>query len=136
MMSFKGQNSNIEWTIDELQPGESATLRYKLKLTDMNDESLIDKVISTNRNVMITYEDDENNSKSAEVTTSPSVSLKRIPAESPTPSSSQTPNPDNTTSNEPLPKTGFTKVVGAFIISFATISLTIYLRSKKFKDIQ
>ncbi len=146
----KEKDSSFDWTIDELKPGELATFRYKLKIKDMNNQELLDKIIDTNEKVTLAYEDDEEKSYTDEITTSPSVRLKEIVPESPSPSPSSSPSSqpknesssttqpkgsqDNTVSKEPLPKTGVSAIVCAFIFSFSIISLFVYARTKKFDD--
>ena len=57
-----------------LNDQKEATVKYKLKLKDMNNAELLEKTISTNEKVVLTYED--NNKKQYTVTLEDSPQIK------------------------------------------------------------
>lgn len=63
-------NNSITWTIPELKSGETAIVKYKLKLNKDYDESIVDKVLKTNAKVDLTYTDNSGvtDTKSSDVT--------------------------------------------------------------------
>lgn len=51
------KDNSITWTIDKLEPGESATFSYRLTLKDTVSSEVIGINLPTNKNVEITYEE-------------------------------------------------------------------------------
>ena len=76
-------NNSITWTIPELKSGETATIRYKLKLKENFSQEIVDKILDTNEKVDITYADynGETQNKISDVT--PKLKLSEPPAELP-----------------------------------------------------
>lgn len=71
-------DNTITYTTSELKGNESVVISYKLKLKDLNNSTLLDKVISTNEKVVLTYVDGSNKDHEVTLTSSPSVKLVKI----------------------------------------------------------
>ena len=73
------ENNSITWTISELQPGETATVQYTLKLKEDFDSNIINKILDTNEKVDISYTDfnEEHVEDSSDVT--PKLKLTEPP---------------------------------------------------------
>lgn len=73
------ENNSITWTISELQPGETATVQYTLKLKEDFDSNIINKILDTNEKVDISYTDfnDEHVEDTSDVT--PKLKLTEPP---------------------------------------------------------
>ena len=110
------EDNSITWTIPELNPGETATVQYTLKLKKDFDSTIVGKILDTNEKVDITYTDFDGE----EVTDTSDVTPKLRLTEPPT----------------TLPKAGtpimialFVIGAGAFVYSF--IKLTIANKNMK-----
>lgn len=121
----KSDNS-ITWTIDVLNEGEVATLSYKLILKDDFNREILDKILPTNENVDITYNEDGH----VESNDSPTVRVKEeVPPQ-------KEENIDNTTAPTPIPQTGNNSFVALVVIAGVAIVLAIVgMRLKKNKKI-
>lgn len=64
--------------METLKGNEVATLKYKLKLKDMKNEELLEKVIATNEKVVLTYTDLESSEKEVVLESSPKIKLTKI----------------------------------------------------------
>ena len=73
----KNDNS-IDWDIGTLKAGSVATVRYKLKIKDMKNKALLNKVLSTNEKVILTYSDNKNIGYNVVLDTSPKIQLAEI----------------------------------------------------------
>lgn len=71
-------DNKIVYTLDELKGNESIKITYKLKLKDMNNETLLNKVINTNEKVVLDYSDREDNTYNVVLDSSPSIKLTNI----------------------------------------------------------
>ena len=71
----------ITWDIGTLGSEEEATLKYKLKIKDMEDTALLNKTIATNEKVVLTYEDGEDTKYTVELTNSPKIKLTEVKEE-------------------------------------------------------
>ena len=69
------KDNNIEWNIEKLLNKENATLEYTLKLKNNYDENLIDKIIDTNKEVSVSYINDESQNKENKLTNSPQIKI-------------------------------------------------------------
>ncbi len=69
------KDNNIEWNIEKLVNKENATLEYTLKLKNNYDENLIDKIIDTNKEVSVSYINDESQNKENKLTNSPQINI-------------------------------------------------------------
>lgn len=109
--------STIQWSINRLSYGESASMSYKLKLKEKINESISGVVLNTNDGVDIISEhilDDDGNSKIFTSKVTPKIKVVISP--DPTPTPTPTPTPDDTIAPDSLPNTGVTLTVTAFII--------------------
>lgn len=70
-------DNKIEYSLDELAGNESVTISYKLKLKNMANIKLLDKVINTNEKVVLTYTDSSNKNYEVTLTSSPSIKLEK-----------------------------------------------------------
>ncbi len=75
------ENKTITWNIDTLKGDEVATLKYKLKIKDMQNSELLNKTISTNEKVVLTYKDVNNKDYTLELTSSPKIQLSEVKEE-------------------------------------------------------
>ena len=154
------ENKTIEWDIDTLKGDEVATLQYKLKIKDMKNEELLDKVISTNEKVVLTYQDIGAQEYTVELTSSPKISLEEIKdennndnnndngnndnngitdnSENDKPSNNgtdKTPTKDNTTADGKIPQTGESMLIGISIVAVIVGTVCIYIKSRRYRDI-
>lgn len=72
------ENKTITWDIDTLKGDEVSTLKYKLKLKDMKNQALLNKTISTNEKVVLTYKDAEDKDYTVTLSSSPKIRLTEI----------------------------------------------------------
>jgi hypothetical protein len=156
---LNNQNNSITWTMDSLEGNKTATLKYKLKIKDMKNEALLDKVIAINEKVTLSHIDSEEKENKATLDTSPKIKLanitpKEAPAESPSPtvspsevptqsvpvseaptasqvatSSSSVQAKDETTAKTKIPQTG-ANVVTILAIMGTSIILGVVARIK------
>lgn len=120
-------NNSITWTIPELASGQTATVRYKLKLKENFDSSIINKVLNTNQKVDINYSDLDGNKQTKTSNVSPKIKLTE-PAPTPT-----TPT---TTAPIALPKAGSITLIGFGIVviglfTYSLIKLIIFNKKTK-----
>lgn len=120
-------NNSITWTIPELASGQTATVRYKLKLKENFDSSIINKVLNTNQKVDINYTDLDGNKQTKTSNVSPKIKLTE-PAPTPT-----TPS---TTAPIALPKAGSITLIGFGIVviglfAYSLIKLIIFNKKTK-----
>lgn len=115
----------IVWTINNLLGTEEVTVRYKLKLKDMNNQSIINKIIPTNDKVELYYTDYDNKKYSVILENSPKVQLFMQKEET-----NQTENKDTTIINKTLPKTGENNTMIIIGLLFSTFTLIWRLGSK------
>ncbi len=120
----------IVWTINNLLGTEEATVRYKLKLKDMNNQSIINKIIPTNDKVELCYTDYDNKKYSVILENSPKVQLFMQKEEI-----NQTENKDTTTANKILPKTGENNsaIIIGLLLSIFTI---IWILGSKYNKLK
>lgn len=76
--SIDKENKTITWDIGMLKGNEVATLKYKLKIKDMKNEKLLNKTISTNQKVVLTYKDTDSKDYTVELTSSPQIQLSEV----------------------------------------------------------
>ena len=121
--SIDNETKTISWDVSSLEYGNTATVKYKLKLKDMNNEKLIDRVIATNEKVVLTYEVDKE--YTVVLDSSPKIKLsKKVEV--------NTEKQDDSVSPNILAKTGeFRYIFGAIII--AGIVFVAYRRYKRIK---
>lgn len=68
-------DNNIVYTLNELKGNESIEIIYKLKIKDMNIESLLNKTINTNEKVVLDYSDSNNATYNVILDSSPKIKL-------------------------------------------------------------
>ena len=75
------ESKTITWNIGTLKGDEVATLKYKLKIKDMKNTELLEKTISTNEKVVLTYKDIKANDYTVTLTSSPQIKLSKTKEE-------------------------------------------------------
>lgn len=128
------EKRTIEWNVETLKGNEVAKLKYKLKMKDMQNTALLNKVISTNEKVVLTYQDIEDKDYTVTLTTSPSIKLSEV--KEVTPPAKNEEKKDNTTAPGNLPQTGFKTTIIASLIVISIIAICTYTKSKNYKDIK
>ncbi len=69
-------NRSITWNISKLNPKEVATVRYSLKLKDMENHEIMNKIIPTNEKVDVSYTDYQGKQLKITLEESPKVELQ------------------------------------------------------------
>lgn len=121
--SINPENNTIEWNIETLKGNEIAKLRYKLKIKNMKNTQLLDKTISTNEKVVLTYSDINSKEYTVELTSSPKIQLAEIKEK-----------PDDTNFKGNLPKTGVSTTIILALIAITLISIVFYKKYNDYKD--
>ena len=116
----------ITWDIEKLKGDEVATLKYKLKIKSMQNTRLLNKVLSTNQKVVLTYTDKDKKNYTVELTTSPKIELKEIKEEKN--------EVDSTIATKKIPQTGVGIGLSVAILSVAGIIGFAYYKSNKFRN--
>lgn len=119
------QNNVIIWTIDKLEPQESATVSYKLKLKDNIDTSILDVILNTNEKVEITADqvktDDGSNVLVSKVTPKVRVTIPK----------------DETVANIVIPQTGDTSlpmiIITLILLAATAITIRFYIINRDIK---
>ncbi len=102
------ENNSILWIIDKLEPKQSATVTYKLKLKDNIDTKILDVVLNTNEKVEITAKEIKTNDGSNKLVSKVTPKVKvTIPK-------------DNTIAEEKIPQTGTT-------LTFFTVTFIVFI---------
>ena len=149
--------NNIIWEIDKLDGEEMATLKYKLKIKDMKNLSLLNKTIATNDKVVLTYKDTASKDYTATLTSSPQIQLTEIKENvnsnenenrnenkneirneigNEVINNNQSKQTDNTVANTILPKTGENIVIIGIITILIVSGVFYYIKTKKYNDIK
>ena len=110
------ENKTITWNMETLNPGETATLKYKLKLKDMNNSGLMNKVIATNEKVVLKYKDVEDVEHTIILDTSPKIELKELE--------------DDTVATTALSQTGETVLIITTVSVLAVAAMVTWRRYK------
>ena len=105
------EDNSITWTIPELNPGETATVQYTLKLKEDFDSSIVGKLLDTNEKVDITYTDFDGEQVSDTSDVTPKLRLTEPPVELPK-------------AGTPIMIALFTVGIGLFIYSFVKLTIT------------
>lgn len=109
--------NSITWKIAKLASGETATIQYKLTLKDSFDENIIGKILDTNKNLDVTYNDYDGTSKEKSSDVTPKI---RLVAQ----------KEDPTVAPKELPKAGLpSAIIG--ICALASISIYFGYKSRK-----
>ena len=113
----------ITWNIGTVKDLEVASVKYKLKLKDMNNTNLLDKVIATNEKVVLTYKDAQAADYTVTLDSSPKIKLTEQKEE------------DDSVATTKIPKTGIKSAI-VVVIGVAAIGGAIfYTKYNKFKNI-
>ena len=83
--SLNKADNSFTWTIPELGPKQTATLKYKLVLKDNFDNKIIDKITPTNEKVDVTYKDSKGEDGRNTSNVSPTIVLVAIEEPEPEP---------------------------------------------------
>lgn len=106
--NINSKDNSIIWSIDKLEPKESATVIYQLKLKDTIDDKISNVVLNTNEKVEITANEiktaDGTNKLVSKVTPKVRVTIPKV----------EVPK-DNTVAEKTIPQTGSTSTL--FIVS-------------------
>ena len=113
------ENKTITWNMETLNPGETATLKYKLKLKDMNNSGLINKVIATNEKVVLKYKDTKDTEHTIVLDSSPKIELKELE--------------DDTVATTSLSQTGETVLIVTTVSILAVAAVITWRRYKNLK---
>ena len=109
--------NSITWKIAKLASSETATIQYKLTLKDSFDENIIGKILDTNENLDVTYNDYDGTSKEKSSDVTPKI---RLVAQ----------KEDPTVAPKELPKAGLpSAIIG--ICALASISIYFGYKSRK-----
>ena len=117
------QNNLITWTIDKLEPQETANVIYKLKVKENVDTKILNVVLNTNEKVEITANEiktaDGSNTLTSTVTPKVKLSL------------------DTTTADTTIPQTGDTNtmyiVIGIVLVAAIALGIKLYFTNKEVK---
>lgn len=136
-------NNTITWDIDKLKGNEVATLRYKLKIKDIKNVKILNKTISTNEKVILTYKDIAAKDFTLTLSSSPKIKLSEKIEENVNQTKTNGSGTTNIKSNDIdttiakgiLPKTGAITIISTIflIIVFSAIA---YKKYNSFRDIK
>ena len=125
----------ITWDIETLKGDEVATLKYKLKIKDMQNSKLLNKTIATNKKVVLTYTDKDKKNYTVELTNSPKIQLNEIKEKEAVNNTTNTTNTaDDTIATKKIPQTGVGIGLSVAILSVAGIIGFAYYKSNKFRN--
>jgi hypothetical protein len=127
------KTNTITWEIGTLKGNEVATLKYKLKIKDMQNTELLNKTISTNEKVVLTYKDTDSKDYTVTLTSSPKIQLSEVKED--VNETSKNNGNDTTTATGTLPQTGVGIGLGVTIICLIGVGIIIYFKNNKIKDI-
>lgn len=124
------ETNAINWDIGTLKGNEIATLKYKLKIKDMNNANLLNKIIATNEKIVLTYKDESLKDYTVTLSSSPKIQLSEIKEEV------KTIDEDTTKSKGILPKAGVNMVIIFIILVVSMFSLIILKKYLNYKDVK
>ncbi len=139
------ETKTITWNIDTLKGEETATLRYKLKIKDMQNTELLNKTIATNEKVILTYTDIDSKNYTVTLNSSPKIQLVEVKEqeENKQPSEGQdkvndrpSAEQDGTTATGKIPQTGVSMVAGISIVIALIVLVLIYKKNQRYNDIK
>ncbi len=139
------ETKTITWDIDTLKGEEVATLRYKLKIKDMQNAELLNKTIATNEKVELTYKDIDAKDYVVTLNSSPKIQLAEVKEqeENKQPSAGQnqvdggaSAGQDGTTATGQIPQTGVSMIAGISIVITLIALVLIYKKNQNYKDIK
>lgn len=132
------KEDSITWHIDTLKSGESVKLRYKIKIKDIKNNTIINKIQDTNEKVELTYSDKEEKQYKQTMTSSPQIKLTETKNEEEEKKEQPTPSPkedDKTIAQEIYPYTGEKILIIALIITLG-IATYVFIKYKSYKDVK
>lgn len=132
--SIDNETKAITWNIEELKGNEVATLRYNLKIKDMQNKTILSKTISTNEKVELTYKDTNDKEYIVILDSSPKIQLSEV-KEGNNATNPPT-NNDPTIAKGEIPQTGIGVSLFVTIIILFSICIIWYLKFNKLKDIK
>ena len=134
--SIDSESKTITWDIGTLKGDEVATLKYKLKIKDMKNEQLLNKIISTNEKVVLTYKDTDLKDYELILSSSPKIQLSEVKGGL-TSTSNKNNEKDNTIAKGILPNTGINVVISTVsVITIILIAIVFYKKYSNYKDIK
>ncbi|MCI8411529.1 MAG: hypothetical protein HFJ40_03660 [Clostridia bacterium] len=133
--SIDKEDRTIIWDIGLLKGNEEATLKYKLKIKDIDNKELLDKEIDTNEKVVLTYKDQEEKENELILDSSPKIKLqKRMDNQLQENLQIENTNKiDNTIANKILPNTGIKEIIIVLITCIGLIGIITYIKYRKIK---
>ncbi len=134
------KDNTIIWNIDKLDPNETATLQYKLKIKNMSkNSSIYNKEIATNEKIVLTYKDTNQKDYSVTLSSSPKIKLAEIQKPTTTTTQGATTLPkskDPTVANKILPDTGgHILIISSILLAIILIAIGI-IQNHKYKDVK
>ncbi len=132
------KTNTIEWNIEMLKGNEIAILKYKLKIKNIKNEKMLNKEISTNEKVILTYKDVNSKDYTVTLENSPKVKLTKV--EEQNLGNKGTINnlkmQDNTIANGVLPRTGANYFI-MILLGVALIGgIYVYIKTREYNDIK
>ena len=130
------------WNVGSLDANESVTLKYCLKIKDMNNSNLLNKTIPIAEQVVLTYNDSSAKEHTVTSTDSPSVRLVRDEViEIPDPGNNNVNNNnntpiDNTVAPGTIPQTGINPIIFVIIALSVIVMIVLIKKNKEYKDIK
>lgn len=132
--SIDTENNTIEWNIGTLKGNEVATLKYTLKLKDMQNQDLLEKTIATNEKVVLEYKDVDEKEYTVTLSSSPQIKLTKVEEKPQVPADEKN-EKDPTLAPGSIPQTGEGIVIIAIMACVLIIGIISYFKVKKFKNI-
>lgn len=111
--------NSIRWKIEELPAGQTAVIKYNLKLKDNYDTKIIGEILDTNQNIEISYKNYEGTTMEKTSDVTPKIRLTQV---------------DTTVAPTELPKAGSHYIIGGFI-ALAVLSVIFGYKLKKMNNI-
>ena len=124
-------DGHIEWDIGKLSGNQSSILEYKLKIKDMKNTQLLNKIINISEKTEFTYTNYLNEDKSKTITSSPQIQLVEIV----NPVQPESNDKDDTIAPEKLPYTGLKITLICIIVAVIIGAVLALLKYSKLKDI-
>jgi len=145
-------NKTITWDVGTVKGDGTVTVRYTLKIKDMNNPNLLGKTIATNEKLVLTYQDTAGKDYTVTLDSSPTIQLAEVKEEvvepaPESPKSDDTKKPtsgdkkvtttaDTTKASGSIPQTGATATFGIILLAVLGIAGIAYHKNKNYKDIQ
>jgi len=143
--SIDAKTKTITWNIETLKGNEVATLKYKLKIKDMKNQELLNKVIATNEKVELNYKDKDNKEYEVILTTSPKIELAEVKEkieediradDKLNVKTDDIIKEDTTIAKGDIPKAGISMTITTIILVNIILGIICYKKCNKYKDIK